>query len=646
MNNLNARQLAIVKTLLNVDKTTADHLAYEFGVSAKTIYHDLQVLRPVLAESFLTIKVQPRIGISLQGNIENAQGLIKNVLQHQPIPDKDQDRIIFILTKLLQTDYFSTISTFAQELFISVKTIEGNIKQLSKYLATYHIKIERRAREGVRLMAGEDQKRKMLFLLLNNYWNDNWSADYADPEDAIRYQGIQSNSLLSDSTVHQLIPLVNKFAVKRKIRLSDYSFQSLVIHLAIVIQRVKKGNVISSNTYLLQDIGRQQLDNAEFLTKMIEQKFGIHFPSSEIAYIQIHLIAAIAGQVNLNLKQDYEEISLPLRKLLSDFGSDQELLSGLTIHLQSTIERLKLNATIPNPYTKSIKQNYTQAFDKALQIGNYYAELYDIQMNDDEISYFALYLEAYLERRRMHLQKINVGIVCSTGLGSAQLLAAKVRKEFPQFKIIGIWSLQDLKHQHLENIDLIISTIQIQINGVHTVVVSPLLRNNEIDFIKHAIHKTYRGQQDRHEAFLSLMDPKLTIVKSSLTEWPQLLEMMGQKLVTYNYAISDVVQSAIHREEQSYTSFGSYAVPHASPELIKKPAIMVCTLDKPIDWGDSSVSIVFFLAMTKNISQKKIDLIFDDFYGIVNNQQMLNSLVKCTSDNELFNKIEGEINKW
>ncbi|WP_143795842.1 PRD domain-containing protein, partial [Oenococcus oeni] len=70
-----------------------------------------------------------------------------------------------------------------------------------------------------------------------------------------RYQGIQSNSLLSDSTVHQLIPLVNKFAVKRKIKLSDYSFQSLVIHLAIVIQRVKKGNVISSNTYLLQDIG-------------------------------------------------------------------------------------------------------------------------------------------------------------------------------------------------------------------------------------------------------------------------------------------------------------------------------------------------------------------------------------------------------
>ncbi|WP_143808793.1 HTH domain-containing protein, partial [Oenococcus oeni] len=74
MNNLNARQLAIVKTLLNVDKTTANRLAYEFGVSAKTIYHDLQILRPVLAESFLTIKVQPRIGISLQGNTENAQG--------------------------------------------------------------------------------------------------------------------------------------------------------------------------------------------------------------------------------------------------------------------------------------------------------------------------------------------------------------------------------------------------------------------------------------------------------------------------------------------------------------------------------------------------------------------------------------------
>ncbi|WP_143811337.1 PTS sugar transporter subunit IIA, partial [Oenococcus oeni] len=74
--------------------------------------------------------------------------------------------------------------------------------------------------------------------------------------------------------------------------------------------------------------------------------------------------------------------------------------------------------------------------------------------------------------------------------------------------------------------------------------------------------------------------------------------------------------------------------------------IMVCTLDNPIDWGDNAVSIVFFLAMTKNINQKKIDLIFDDFYGIVHNQQTLNSLVKCTSNDELFNKIEEAINKW
>ncbi|MDN6967799.1 BglG family transcription antiterminator [Oenococcus sp. UCMA 17063] len=645
MNNLNARQLAIVKTLLNVDKTTADHLAYEFGVSAKTIYHDLQILKPVLAESFMTIKVQPRIGISLQGNANNSQLLIKNILQHQPIPDKDQDRITFILTKLLQTDHFFKVSKFSEELFISGKTIERNIKQLSKYLSTYKMHIERQPREGIRLIATEHQKRKMLFLLLNNYWSDYWSADYVNSENSIKYQGMSDNSLLSNQIVHRLIPLVNKFAIKRRINFSDYSFQALVIHLAIVIQRVKTGNLISSNINLSTDVGEQQFKNAKYLANIIQQKFEIKLPNEEISYVQIHLIAAIAGSVNLNLKSDYEEISSPLKTLLADFGFDQELLSGLTIHLQSAIERLKLNATITNPYTKSIKQNYTQAFDRALQIGKYYEKYYGIQMNDDEISYFALYLEAYLERKRMHLQKFNVGLVCSTGLGSAQLLAAKVRKEFPQFNIVGIWSLSDLKQQQLKNVDLIISTIEIKIDGLRTVIVSPLLKNNEIEFIKNAVNQFSINKQHPHEDFLRLIDSRLTIAKAPITNWHQLLKMVGQKLIAYDYADKGVGQSAIQREELSFTSFGDYAVPHAEPTLIKRPVMVVYTMKKPIDWGSSRVSIIFFLAMTKQMTQKEIDLIFDDFYDLVNNKQILGSLIRCDSDEELFKRIRGEISK-
>ncbi|AZZ60412.1 BglG family transcription antiterminator [Oenococcus sp. UCMA 16435] len=645
MNNLNARQLAIVKTLLNVDKTTADHLAYEFGVSAKTIYNDLQILKPVLAESFMTIKVQPRIGISLQGNANNSQLLIKNILQHQPIPDKDQDRITFILTKLLQTDHFFKVSKFSEELFISGKTIERNIKQLSKYLSTYKMHIERQPREGIRLIATEHQKRKMLFLLLNNYWSDYWSADYVNSENSIKYQGMSDNSLLSNQIVHRLIPLVNKFAIKRRINFSDYSFQALVIHLAIVIQRVKTGNLISSNIDLSTDVGEQQFKNAKYLANIIQQKFEIKLPNEEISYVQIHLIAAIAGSVNLNLKSDYEEISSPLKTLLADFGFDQELLSGLTIHLQSAIERLKLNATIANPYTKSIKQNYTQAFDRALQIGKYYEKYYGIQMNDDEISYFALYLEAYLERKRMHLQKFNVGLVCSTGLGSAQLLAAKVRKEFPQFNIVGIWSLSDLKQQQLKNVDLIISTIEIKIDGLRTVIVSPLLKNNEIEFIKNAVNQFSINKQHPHEDFLRLIDSRLTIAKAPITNWHQLLKMVGQKLIAYDYADKGVGESAIQREELSFTSFGDYAVPHAEPTLIKRPVMVVYTMKKPIDWGSSRVSIIFFLAMTKQMTQKEIDLIFDDFYDLVNNKQILGSLIRCDSDEELFKRIRGEISK-
>ena len=56
MANLNERQLNLVQQLLSVRQTTASQLATQLMVSTKTIYHDLQVIEPVLAEHFITIK--------------------------------------------------------------------------------------------------------------------------------------------------------------------------------------------------------------------------------------------------------------------------------------------------------------------------------------------------------------------------------------------------------------------------------------------------------------------------------------------------------------------------------------------------------------------------------------------------------------
>lgn len=260
-------------------------------------------------------------------------------------------------------------------------------------------------------------------------------------------------------------------------------------------------------------------------------------------------------------------------------------------------------------------------------------------MNDDEVAYLALYLEAFLERQRTNHSRLRVIIVCSTGLGSAQLLAAKVRKEFPELQIVGVLSIQELQTKSLRNVDLVISTIQIQLSRIPTVVVSPLLEGEELQSIKNMVQQSKYAQKTKNSEFKKLIFPEMTFANSPLSSWQEVIQFIGEKLIKQGFALKGVTESAIQREQLSFTSFGSYAVPHANPNFIQKPVIAICSLKHPIKWGDQSASIVFFIAMTKKLTQLQIDSIFDDFYDLVSNSRSLERLADSSTNTELFNKL-------
>ncbi len=639
MGNLNARQLTLVKILLNVRRTTAGELAKKVGVSEKTVYNDLEVIEPALQEYDVLIERQPRIGITVQGDVTNPQELINKISRKRSVPDNDKERVTYILTQLLKANSFLTVEQLSDELFISPKTIERNLKQLESQIKSQGVQIERHPKKGVRLVGSEPQKRKILFKSLNSFWDNHWVANHNASENFMSYQQITKDSLISSEMTGKLVKIVTQFVDQQKVTMSDYAFQSLVIHLAIAVQRVTDGNAIPKSFQFFKKLGNQERDKAIILANMIQQQLNIALPKEELGYIQLHLISATTGVINLTLKSSQSPIKDRLRLLLKEFGMDEELLTGLTLHLESALNRLQVGASISNPYTSIIKRNYTQAFDEALKIAKDYEKNEQVQMNDDEVAYLALYLEAFLERQRTNHSRLRVIIVCSTGLGSAQLLAAKVRKEFPELQIVGVLSIQELQTKSLRNVDLVISTIQIQLSRIPTVVVSPLLEGEELQSIKNMVQQSKYAQRTKNSEFKKLIFPEMTFANSPLSSWQEVIQFIGEKLIKQGFALKGVTESAIQREQLSFTSFGSYAVPHANPNFIQKPVIAICSLKHPIKWGDQSTSIVFFIAMTKKLTQLQIDSIFDDFYDLVSNSRSLERLADSSTNAELFNKL-------
>lgn len=643
MTTLNARQQKIVRLLLSTSNTTAAELATQVGVSRKTVYSDLREIVLALRDDQVTITVTPRKGITVTAKDADIQNILRKLKSEKTkLPDSDRSRERYILSELLRSQDYISIDQLAEVLFISRRVIQRNLDNLNRQLIGTDTELLRIPGRGVRIEGEEGKKRKVLFKMLSQYWDSDWRMDQSS-EGWTADPAIAENPNIDSSVVNILARVVQNASEKVGLSLSEYAIQSLVIHLAIAINRIKAGNPIGQNDDLIRNIGNERKSEAVQLAAMVEKEVNVRLPDEEIAYIQIHLIAASANQVSLANQHSMIPIPERLKELLHPFGYDRDLLFGLTVHMQAAVKRLRVNAGISNPYTEDIKRNYPQAFDEALIVSDDYERTEHISMNDDEVAYVALHIEAYLERRRAIHQRVNAAIVCSTGLGSAQLLAARIRREFSDISIVKIWSLQDFQRNSLVGIDLIISTLRLPKGDIPTVTVSPVMSDSDALLVRNLVRNIEDKKNNKHAEFFRIIHGDLMWLASNARSWKEVIQNLGDRLEQQGYADEGLTASALERENLSFTSFDNYAIPHAQPELVQAPAIAICTLEHPINWGHHKVSVVFFLAMTKKMNQQQIDSIFDDLYDIVADTNLLNALTKATDKKELIEILKRGI---
>lgn len=642
MKGTSERRRIILEKLVNVKRTTATELAGEFGVSTKTIYKDIAALQSKFKNNGFQIESRPHHGIYISGDKKEALNASKRSDPFEGIPNNDQERIFYIYNRFLHANDFISPVWFSQNLYVSERTIERNIASLARDLKSRNVDLEKSSGRGYRLKVSETKRRNLMFQMLNRYWGQSWKITENGQQASIKFdKEIDDDRFISGSLVQKLTEILDHFSEQQSFNFNDYEFQSLVIHLAIAISRVQQGQPLDKKL-AHTDKRDDQRKNAEKLAKMIKRKLGIALPPQETSYIQLHLIAAMDNPEQLRKKETDTDVSELIRNELLDVGYDDKLVQGLAVHLTSAIKRLNVQISISNPYTKQIKKNYQQAFNVALQLAKAVESKYKVVLNDDEAAYLALHVEAYLERTRFDRHMINAAIVCSTGQGSAQLLAAKIRNEFPQINISGIWSASELNTKDFLKIDCIISTINVEMLGIPTIVVSPFLTQDDRQALNNFVEETLGSEKKDQQEFSQLIFPKLIWAHAKAKSQTEVLQMICQQLIADGFAKTDVFESVLRRERISSTDFEMYAIPHADPKFVNQSALAVCTLERPIEWGENEVSVVFFLAMDGTKSQQELDHIFDYFYQLTSDQKLMQKLTKITDSQQLYQTIIGE----
>lgn len=649
------RLKSIIKILLErKEPVTTNEIARLLHVSNKTVRNDLLSLQDMVEREGLRLNKKPGVGTEIEGPEENKLQLLQSIKENLNYiePYSPEGRHNYILKRLFMRGGSVTSQELADELYVCVATIHKDLEQIEDWLQKFNLQMMKKRNYGVEIVGKEADYRKAISSLISQTKEVEELQEllHAEYKGRIDYHSMVQLKSLLNIDYRKLEELLNQLENKLKFRFSQEAYITLIIHIAITMKRIQEEKDIILSKEILESIkNTEEFICGKEMGRQMEESFGVIIPESEIGYITLHILGSKMherdlGALTFSFEQVGEletavEIAKSITKvagdaLAMDLSKDQRLLNGLILHLRPTLNRLKYGLTLRNPILEDIKINYPDIFGVAWICSKVFEKYLDVKIPESEIGYIALHLGAAVERNRKLIKTL---VVCHSGIGTSQLLSARLQRCFKEIEIMGIASSTALNQEILENAELVISTVPLQIDQP-ILMISPLLVQNDIQKIDNFIYTHSKLSGDKGTKTQGV--GKEVFLRSKRFEnYEQLIREMCSSLEKKQYIKKDFIHSVLHREKIMATEIGNgIAIPHGDPSEVKNSCIALTVLEHPLKWKTEIVKSVFLICFSeKDLTKTKF--IIRNLYEKMDNQEFLQGLTK--GPKEIAKLLEG-----
>lgn len=420
------------------DFIDAQVMSSTFNVSAKTIYRAINKLNSS--------------GLIIESKRGQGYRLISHTIFRFENTQEDKKRQLDMAVIILS--HFPNVIkqiTLTDKFYISESTLIRDLKALSDRLDTFNIQLLRSSGQ-IKIIGTEIQVRKALnYFLLENARTQKVLDDVSK---------IFPNISESDQTfISGQMSLIEQML---DVQILDPYTINIFSHLYILLQRMRRKRYEAVNILepgedyydkSLKRVARQVVDN-------LGQYLNVIVPPQEIDNLLLYLVGlrydkAVTGGTDSEAQSlvDWMINKLNIENQHININNLKKELLG---HVRPMLHRISSLITVVNPLLNDIKFSYPDIFNKIkiiLDNSNY-------NVSDDEIGFLTLYVVRAIEEATDNKKVI---LMCSTGVGTAQLLQTKVKHAFPYLEIIDIVSSRKYQ-KHLEeykNVDLVISTVNV-----------------------------------------------------------------------------------------------------------------------------------------------------------------------------------------
>lgn len=630
------RLYRLMELISESEYQTAECFADKLHVSTKTVRNLLKEINTSLAGHGAVIESKSSSGFRLQVFEPTAWEDFRTSYFKQydsiRLPQSYEERIQYILEYLIHSKDYVKLDDLSDSIYISKRTLTNDLKDIEKTLNQYNISLIRKPNHGIKIEGKEFNLR----LCLANYIARNSQVNL-----------MKENNM--DSIAECILDCLGTF----NYHLSDIALQNLIVHLFIAIKRVEGNHYVPLEEEWIANIyNDDEYLIAKKIVENIQDKFQIVFPESEVRYAALHL----AGKRTLgdaynteNIVIAHETSTMVTAMIQSvyeafkfDFRNDLELKMSLCQHMIPLTVRIQCDMNMRNPLLKDIKERFALAYAMAGQASGVITDKYKKILKEDEIGYIALSFALALERQSTEVVKKNILLVCSSGKGSAKLLAYKYKEKFSeQIAEIKTCDVNSIGMIDFSELDYVFTTVPIRDKvPVPIMEIKYFLDDSDIKVMKKALSVNSFGICDEY------YHQNLFITNIKLGTKEEILQYMCETMKKHVDIPKNFYDAVLKREKLARTEFGNrVAMPHPYKTLSQNTFVCIGILANPVIWDEAEVQVVFLVSIGKK-KNKNLQKFYKVTSKFLLKKECIDQLLKqksYQSFRELFNKVEAEL---
>ena len=612
------RMQQILKIMLKENQAVpVKYLAERMNLSKRTVQRELEYLDRPLQKYGVTFCSKTGTGVWLEGEEEDRERLLGALDQSDSLDVTDRtERRKRLILEILKDKNLKKLYYYSEMFGVSEATISADLEAAEEWFLPFRLKVVRKPGYGVTIEGQEQDFRLALRAFIDENIDTHMIREIYEEKDQALFALVENKNdkniykILNNELILRVIACIQKVQDRRIMNLTENSYVGLVLHVTIAVNRILSGEILEENRQMVASLeGDPDFKLAGEIVGELEREFSVEIPDIEIAYICLHIKGAKVQLIEVDPDSrsrisSQRELLEVVNEMIDRFDpsiawqlkQDEEfVVQGLAAHLQPTLVRLANNMKIKNPLLEQIKKDYSEIFSRCLDVAKVIEEHYGYTVPESEVGYLAVHFGAAmvrLESQHEVKRKVNMGVVCASGIGISRLMCSRIHKYFMDRIQLTAYGLNDLTPFVLERTDFFVSTLPLK-EEADILYVSPLLTQEEMEEIASRVRKyermpAFKAEDDGFTRQLEEVNYMAAQIKflikqfsvktaAPLMSFDGLLAKISEEETPYAECRAQIAESLKRREamgSQFYPDF-SFALLHARTAGVTRPVFTV-----------------------------------------------------------------------